>query len=30
MENIKVKFYIDRKKILDFFKVLKFIFLELL
>lgn len=30
MENIKVKFYIDKKKILDFFKVLKFIFLELL
>lgn len=30
MENIKVKFYIDEKKILDFFKVLKFIFLELL
>lgn len=30
MENIKVKFYIDKKKKLDFFKVLKFIFLELL
>lgn len=30
MENIKVKFYIDEKKKLDFFKVLKFIFLELL
>lgn len=28
MENIKVKFYIDEKKKLDFFKVPKFIFFE--